>query len=71
MEIIIPTLHFHIFLHLWNGEELWLGVQWDNTVEGLVQSKYSIKGNDDGVNVHDDDNDADEWNDDLHYGDTI
>lgn len=40
-------------------------------VEGLVQSKYSIKGNDDGVNVHYDDNDADEWNNDLHYGDTI
>lgn len=35
-------------------------------IEGLAQSKHSIKGNDDSEDACADDNDNDEKNDDLH-----
>ena len=36
------------------------------SIEGLAQSKHSIKGNNDSVNDHADDNDNDYENDDPH-----
>lgn len=58
-------------LHLWNEATNTLqSYGWElsemMSVEGLAQSKYSIKGNEDGVDVHDDDNDNDDGNDGLH-----
>lgn len=63
-------------LHLWNEasntlQSYGLELNESMSVEGLAQSKCSIKGHDDGTDAYDGGNDREEGNDSLHEGNTI